>query len=47
MSISQVLEITATLIILYLVLTNANHFASVVSAISQGYTSSVKALQGR
>ena len=46
-NIPRIIEVTATLIILYLVLVNYQGFAAIVSAISSGYTASVKALQGR
>lgn len=44
---SQLFEFTATLVILYLVLTNADHFAAIVNSLSSGYSASVKTLQGR
>lgn len=45
--VSRVLEITFSLILVYLILSKASGFSSAVSSISSGYVSSVKALQGR
>lgn len=45
--VDRVIEVTATLIILYLVLTRANGFSSIVRTIGSAYVSAVKALQGR
>jgi hypothetical protein len=47
MKIEQIIELTGTLIILYLVLTNASGFSKIVTSVTGGYTASVKALQGR
>lgn len=47
LKIEQILEITFTLIVLYLVLANASGFSSVVNSIGGLYVSSVKTLQGR
>ena len=47
LKIGQILELTGTLIILYLVLTNSTGFAKIISSVTGGYTASVKALQGR
>jgi hypothetical protein len=41
------LELTFTVIVLYLVLSKAQGFSSMVRSMSSAYTSSVKALQGR
>ena len=45
--VSRWIEITFILILLYLVLTRASGFSSVVRSIGTAYTGSVKALQGR
>jgi len=45
--IQRVIEITFTLILVYLILANAFGFSSVVSSIGNVYVQSVKALQGR
>jgi hypothetical protein len=44
---ARVIEITFLLIVLYLVLSNSNSFATVINAASGAYSSSVKVLQGR
>lgn len=43
----QVVEVTVLLIVLYLVLSRAQGFSSMVRSMASAYTSSVKALQGR
>lgn len=43
----QILEITATAVILYLVLTNGQAFAQIVGAVGGVYTNAVRTLQGR
>ncbi len=45
--VSRIIEITFTLILVYLILNNANGFSSSVSAVSSAYNSAVKSLQGR
>lgn len=45
--IDRVLEITFTLILIYLVLSRAEGFSTSIGAISGAYTESVRALQGR
>lgn len=45
--IKQVIEGTIVLIVLYLILSNAFGFASVVRAVGGVYTESVRTLQGR
>lgn len=45
--VRSIIEVTLVLILVYLVLVNAQGFASAVRAIGSVYTSSVKALQGR
>ncbi len=45
--VQRILEITVTLILVYLVLSRAEGFSTAIGAISGAYTSSVKALQGR
>jgi hypothetical protein len=47
MNVDRILEITFTLIILYLVLSRAEGFSEVVRSISSAYIGSVKTLQGR
>jgi hypothetical protein len=47
MNVSRIIEVTMTLVLVYLVVTHGSQFAQVVSSIASGYTSSVKALQGR
>lgn len=46
-SVTQILEITFTLVLIYLILSRALGFSSVVSSIGRVYVESVKALQGR
>lgn len=43
----RVLEISLTLILVYLVLSRAQGFSTAISSIGGVYVSSVKALQGR
>jgi hypothetical protein len=43
----RVVEATVTMIIIYYVATHAAGFASLISASASGYSSAVKALQGR
>jgi hypothetical protein len=45
--VSRIIEVTAVLIGLYLVLTNADSFGTVASATGTVYTGAVKTLQGR
>ncbi len=45
--IDRILEITFTLVLIYLVLSRAEGFSTSLGAISGAYTSSVKTLQGR
>jgi hypothetical protein len=45
--VSRILEISFTLILVYLVLANAYGFSSAVESVGSVYVSSVKALQGR
>ena len=47
MPVDTVLEVTLTLVLVYLILSNAAGFASVMGSLSKAYTSSVQALQGR
>jgi hypothetical protein len=47
MDTGRLLEITFTLVLLYLVLTNAQGFGSSVGALSRAYVDGVKVLQGR
>jgi hypothetical protein len=47
MKIEHIIELTGTLIILYLVLNSKGEFSKIVTSITGGYTASVKALQGR
>lgn len=42
-----IIEVTATLIMAYLILANAGGFATAVSAAGSAYTGAVTALQGR
>jgi hypothetical protein len=44
---SRILEITASLIIIYLVVSNGKEFGAVVSSVGTSYAGAVKALQGR
>lgn len=46
-TVARLLEITVTLIILYLVLSQSKGFASVMNSLSNAYVGAVKALQGR
>lgn len=45
--VSKVIEATVTLIIIYLVASNAKAFSTVIATGAQAYGSSVKILQGR
>lgn len=45
--IDTIAEATVTLILVYLVLSNAQSFSSVMGSIGELYIGSVKALQGR
>jgi hypothetical protein len=45
--VGKIIEGTVTLIILYLVLSNADSFGTVAQAIGTQYTGAVKTLQGR
>ena len=45
--IGRIIEGTVTLIVVYLVLQNAQGFSSAAQAVAQGYVGSVKVLQGR
>lgn len=47
MNINKILEITFVLILVYLVVKNAQGFGSVIRNIGSVYGSSVRALQGR
>lgn len=47
MSINRIIEGTITLILVFLVLTNAQGFDTVASAIGNVYSNAVKTLQGR
>jgi hypothetical protein len=42
-----IIEVTATLVMAYLILANAGNFATAVAAAGSAYTGAVKALQGR
>jgi hypothetical protein len=44
---SQWLEITLVVLVLFLVLSRASGFASVMNSISKAYSGSIRALQGR
>ena len=44
---ARMLEITASLIIIYLVVSNGKEFGAVVSSVGTSYAGAVKALQGR
>jgi len=44
---NKVIEVTFTLIVIFLVLSRASGFSRAVSSISTGYVQAVKALQGR
>ncbi len=43
----QALDLTITAVVLYLVLRNAQGFATMMRALSGAWTSGIKALQGR
>jgi hypothetical protein len=45
--VMAIIEVTATLIMAYLILANAGGFAQAVSAAGAAYTGAVVALQGR
>jgi hypothetical protein len=45
--VGKIIEVTAVLIGLYLVLTNSDSFGTVASATGTVYTGAVKTLQGR
>lgn len=45
--VSRIIEITFTLVLVYLILDNAKGFSSAVSSISSAYNSAVKNLQAR
>jgi len=47
MSINRIIEGTITLILVFLVLTNAQSFDTVASAIGNVYSNAVRTLQGR
>ena len=47
MSVNRVIEVTFTLILAYLVLSNARGFSNVIRSVGSVYTGSVRALQGR
>ena len=47
MSINRIIEGTITLILVFLVLTNAQGFDTVASAIGNLYSNAVRTLQGR
>jgi len=47
MSINRIIEGTITLILVFLVLTNAQGFDTVASAIGNVYSNAVRTLQGR
>lgn len=46
-NVSRVIEVTMTLIVVYLIVAHGSEFSKVVSAIASGYSQSVRALQGR
>lgn len=46
-TIGRLLELTVTLVVLYLVLSQYRGFSSVISSLSNAYVGAVKALQGR
>lgn len=46
-NVSRIIEVTTTLIVVYLIVAHGSEFSKVVSAIASGYSQSVKALQGR
>jgi hypothetical protein len=45
--IGDVIQVTLTLVMAYLIIANADKFAVAVAAAGTAYTSAVKALQGR
>ncbi len=45
--VNKVIEGTITLIIIYLLVTNADGFSNIISNVGSVYGASVKALQGR
>lgn len=47
MNIQQIIEVTATLIMAFLILSNAGNFATAVSAAASAFTGAVTTLQGR
>jgi hypothetical protein len=47
MNLNRIIEGTITLVLVFLVLTNANGFDTVASAIGNLYSGAVKTLQGR
>lgn len=47
MSVNRIIEGTITLILVFLVLTNAQGFDTVASAIGNVYSNAVRTLQGR
>jgi hypothetical protein len=46
-AVSQILEISFMLVLVYLVVVNADGFSSSVRALGSVYTASIKTLQGR
>ena len=44
---SQWIELTLIILVLYLVLSRASGFSSVMGSISKAYSGSIRALQGR
>lgn len=46
-TLGKFLEITFVLILVFLVVTNAKGFSSVMGSLAAAYTTSVRALQGR
>lgn len=47
MTVNRIIELTGTLVLVFLVLTNAKGFDTVASAVGNVYTSAVRTLQGR
>lgn len=47
MNVDKLIEITATLIIVYLVVINGEKFSQVVGAVGGVYNNSIRTLQGR
>lgn len=45
--VGRIIEGTITLVVTYLVLTNAQGFSAAAQSVANGYIGSVKALQGR